>query len=55
MELFVVSCPCCRKEVKNLKVGTNSYLEIDCSRCKERYFIKTTKKGIKSNKIETVK
>ena len=55
MELFVVSCPMCRKEVKNLKLGNNSYLEVKCSKCKELYFIKITKKGIKSNRLETVK
>ena len=54
MELFNVSCPKCGKEFKDLKIGINSYLEMKCSKCKKVVFVKTTKKGIKSNIKETV-
>ena len=49
---FDVTCPKCHMTLNNIRIGINSYLEVSCSRCQKKYYVKSTNSGVKATLLE---
>lgn len=53
---FQLVCNHCCEKIPNISIGLNSYVEVECPHCKNKFFVKTNGKGqIKQSPLKNAK